>query len=624
MSKQYPFDDIIYAEDWKIENKLGKRIVIIGNKEFTYNHPFAIHAKLYRESKNSEEKYLHIKAMHDYAWPHLIPTWNYWDERRLQAHCNGHNYITYAGGASTGKSHMAARIAILFWLAAPNKRTVIVASTTLESATTRIWGYITRLLSELAIQYPYRYFRGNCPKVLYDKNDPIHGMYAVAAGRGTDEQTISNWIGKHPKEAIMVVLDEATDLNPAILKSLPNLEAGGVEFSCIAIGNSASKFDLHGALSTPLATWNSVDPYKDNKWDTTQKNGICLFFSCYESPAIHEGDPIKKALLERFFVTQEQIEEKEKLYGKESDSFWRMVIGFWKLDSTEETVISKLFIDDFRVFEKAEWAGVDKLKVIAGLDPAFSTGGDQCILRLAILGQDVTGKIILDFRGNELLFKIPITAHSKDSADIQIAKKVISILKDYGVRLADLAIDANGQGRALGEVIRLQAGALDVPIKIYCTKSGQLAVKSFDVTIKNPYELWFCFRDFIQNKQIRGLDNITIYQLTTRQVHYKNGKASLEQKKDYKNRMGAIMPSLARSPDEADAAALCLQVAIINYGFHAGQMVRKKEDKAFEYDKFSTYQALLKPERETKAVSRMGGIEASFTGDLADIKFPFS
>jgi hypothetical protein len=48
-------------------------------------------------------------------------------------------------------------------------------------------------------------------------------------------------------------------------------------------------------------------------------------------------------------------------------------------------------------------------------------------------------------------------------------------------------------------------------------------------------------------------------------------RQEIESKLDFKKRMAAIMPSLAHSPDEADACTLALQSAIINYGFHPGQ-----------------------------------------------------
>lgn len=616
MGQVVKIEDLIKREGWEIQG--GKILCEAG--EFPITHPVNIHLRMYRDLKNPDAKYRAMKAAHDYMWPNPL-TWNYWTERRFREHCAGWNYITYAGGASSAKSHDAAKIVDLYYLASPKDRTVIVASTTLEALHSRIWGYIITLLNSSEIKIPLHYLRSSPPKLLFNKQDTIHGMFAAAAKKGDDATAISNWIGKHPKRGMLLVLDESPDLPLAITGAFPNLEAGLDEFQCMAIGNSLSKYDLHGVLSTPKAGWNSVDPMKDIKWLTTQKNGICLYFNAYESPRIHEPDPVKKKAL-RFLIDEKEIEEKSKIYGKDSDSFWRFVLGFWRVSSSDNIVISKEFIDEFDVFKTAEWSGIRELNFCAGLDPAFSTGGDQCVLRLGLLGMDVTGKIVLDFKGNSLLFKIKIIAQSEKSAELQIADQVIEILNNYNIPMQHLCMDANGQGRALGEVLKLRAKALRSPWKIYSTGVGDKTQKSFDVLIKSSYEMWTSFRGFIQYKQIMGMDEVTVYQLTSRlvEINKKNFKPQLENKASYKARMKGIMPSLARSPDEADAAALCLQSAILNFGFREGE-VFPLENYNDEADiKYWTHQKELAMKQEDHGPMVL---EANFAGRIEDLKGPF-
>jgi len=181
-------------------------------------------------------------------WPDAL--WHKWTEDRFRAHCEGYKFISYAGGASTSKSFDAAKLALLFWLADPRGRSVVVASTTLESLTGRIWGYITSFISQSTLPVQYTYYSSKPPKILYERTDTIHGMFAVAAKRGDDETAIKDWIGRHPKNALLVILDEATDMPPAILGAVANLETAPW-FQLMAIGNSNSKFDFHGAVSTP-------------------------------------------------------------------------------------------------------------------------------------------------------------------------------------------------------------------------------------------------------------------------------------------------------------------------------------------------------------------------------------
>jgi hypothetical protein len=591
--------ELIKQEGWKIEKSQdGTLLVEAEGITYPFCHPVSIHLKRYREESNKDLKYRHMKAAHDYLWPDTI--WHYWTERRFQTHCEGWKFITWAGGAATGKSFDAAKIACEFWLADPRNRAVIVASSSLESLNARIWGYCTRFMHDMKVPLHFNYRRGAPPKILYDPKDTIHGMFAVAAKRGDDDAAISNWIGRHPNKGLLLVLDEGTELPMAILNALPNLEAGQDTFQCIVIGNSLSQFDLHGSLSTPRHGWKTIDPSIHNKWETTQKKGLCLFFSCYESPAVLETDPEKKKKLSKFLITKEEIDSKIKVYGAKSDSFFRFVLGFWRSEGTDDTVLSRVFIDEFHVRQKAEWSALHEISMVAGLDPAFSTGGDACVLRLGILGVDINGNMLLDFRGDELLFKLRIIAQSEVSIETQIANQVIAILASYKCQIGNMAVDATGQGRALAEVIRLQAKSMKAPLKIWSTKIGAMQKNSFDVVVKSTLELWTDVRDFIQTDQIRGLDDTSINQFASRLIELKGAKQVLESKASFKKRMGAIMPSLAHSPDEADSVALALQAAKICFGFTPGATYEAKAKESFQMEKwYAQVHAQMVEEKES-------------------------
>lgn len=607
-------DDLIKKEGWKVVGVTPNQKIIAYGYEFPYTHPFRINAKLYREQKNPDRRYLHMKAMHDYLWPDT--TWHYWTERRFKAHCEGWNYISYAGGASCSKSYDAAKIALLFWLGNPKHRAVVVASTTLDSLNTRIFGYLLKHLNSSVLKIPHNYLSSSPPKILISKTDKIHGIFAVSAKKGDDDNSIKDIIGRHPDEGIMLILDEGTDMPPALTKALPNLEQGVEIFQAMVIGNSSDKFDLHGALSTPKNGWDSIDYMRDNRWLTTQKNGICLYFNPYESPAIFEKDPKRKEKLSKFLITKEQIEDKKKVLGENTSAFFRFVLGFWNTKGSDDTVISQKFLEEFNVDIKTEWAGEYPIKIVAGLDPAFSAGGDSCILRLGKLGVDIGGNVVLDYEKEKLLFKIPLMPMVNKSAELQIADRVLEILGQYGVALRDLCIDANGAGRGLGEVIKLRANSVWSPIRIYSTRhtGGVSKSTSFDVHIKSPYDLWFDVKPYMQKRQIRGLDSITIAQLSSRKVIFKAGKPTLETKVDYRNRMGAIMPSLARSPDEADASMLCLQAAILNHGFIPGQVKETVRLNDWVDNKYWTHKEELKVVEQQHVEIGQG-----FSGQLEDI-----
>lgn len=622
-------DKLILDEGWSIVvSKEGLLKIKAYGELFPYTHPLSVHLKLYKNLTNPERKYFHMKKAHDYLWPDTI--WHYWTERRFREHCNGYNYIVHAGAAATAKSMDAAKLALLFWLANPTKRTVIVASTTMGDLQSRIWGYVLTLIRKSKIPLKVHYTKSPNPILTWrgsgggggPKNvqDTIHGMFAIPAKKGEGDKAIAGWIGRHPEDALFMVLDEATDMPLSLLNALPNLEAKADKFFLLAIGNSLDIYDLHGTLATPKAGWDSIDPFKDIKWETTQRNGICLLFNAYESPAIHEPDPKIRAACSEFLITQEQLELKEKEMGKESNQFFRFVLGFWKKSGGGDVVIDPDWIKRFGVEEKAEWAGVYPLNMCAGLDPAFTSGGDNCILRLAILGVDTRGKVVLDFKGSKLLFNIPINATINKSADLQITDAVIDILRAHNCPIHHLCIDMSGAGRGLAETIRLRSNSLHPPKKFYSHRNATTAasVKTNDfITISN-YELWFSFRSFIENGQIRGLDAETIFQLTHRLVIVDEAtkKPKLEGKLKYKQRIGNILKFMGRSPDEADAASYTLQSAIHIHGFNPG--AERSLENSFYLEKIRAMQLQEQQESRGRIVER-ALLVPNFTADITSL-----
>lgn len=581
----YNLADLIRQEGWEIKkDERGAKVLAYG-EEFPLTHPCQIHLKRYREEIVPNLKLFHMKAAHDYLWPQDIKSWHSWTQDRFESHCEGFNFISWAGCASSAKSYDAAKIALLFWLANPRKRAVLVASTTLLSMGRRVWGYTTKLLNKMEVKLPFQYLGGNAPQILYpyksggDARDTLHGIMAAAAKQGSDEAAIANFIGTHPEEAMMLILDEATELPVSILGSIANLKSTEKPFQLIAIGNSSQRHDLHGSLSTPRDGWDSIDPYRDTKWLTTYNNGVCLFFNGYNSPAIHEIDPVKKKVLGGFLATEKSMREGEDTFGKDSLKFWRFYLGFWLPSTIAPVVMTEPFMKEFKAEERAHWLGIEPLRVIAGLDVAFSTGGDKCLLQLGYLGQTVNGDIVLDFRDRSLLFHIGISPTLTRSGrpvtgEIQIAEQVEAKLREFGCPLWHLAIDATGQGRAVGGTLQLQMKESRGPLKIYTTRMGGESKDSFDVILKTRHELWFDLRRFVETGSIKGVNSVAQAQFTSRLIiqNPKTQKQELETKKEFKARMGAQNPMLAHSPDEADVCTLALQSAIINYGFYPGEM----------------------------------------------------
>lgn len=479
----------------------------------------------------------------------------------------------------THNTQTAAYIGSLFWLALPHKRAVIVTSTTLESLKSRIYGYIMRALKESTLNFPY-ILRSSPPPAIYPPDpDFVHGIFGVAAKLGDEENTIKEIIGRHPKDALLIILDEAPHMPPAIMNSFPNLKKGLADrFQCIAIGNPDSVGDLHGILSTPLNGWDSIDPKKDYSWRTTQPGGICLYFNPYDSPAIHETNSLKKTALSKFLFTEEQLRHAQNTEGVDSESFWRFTMGFWRSRSVDATVMSEVLLSEYNPQSPVEFSPNFALVPFGGLDPSFTSTGDKCILRLGLLGHSTTGNMVLDFRNTSLLFQLTLRSGINKSAETQIAEQVVDILRSYNMPLHHLAIDTTGMGRGLAEVIHMYYGSSAMPpMRIHFLgterKKPKALLSQFDVRTMSGLEMWETLREFILHKQIYGLDKLAYTQLHTRKIITKSNMRMLEKKSEYKYRMAALKSGLASSPDEADAAGLVVQAAIINYGFHVDQKV---------------------------------------------------
>ena len=487
----------------------------------------------------------------------------------------------------THNSHDAALIAILFWLANPKERTVLVASTSLSDLQNCIWGYIQKFYTmeyNKNITLPGRlYTSQNNPKILYDKQDTIHGIFAVPLKPGKDSKPSSNLIGRHPKDGFLAIIDEGTDVNPGFLDAKDNWEQGVNSFQLMVIGNSNSKFDPHGLLSKPIGGWHTVNPDTDTEWET--KQGICLYFDCYQSPAILETNPDKKKKLGKFLFTEEKIEAAKVSRGENTPGFWRFVRGFWPEDDVIQSVLSLVICDKFHVEEKSIWDGTKSLIKIAGIDPAFHSDGDDCVFRWATLGiNDVTGKMTLDFGGKKNIHYIKINDRSDEPPEYQIMNACKKLCKELGIQERNVAVDTWGAGSGFGALIEKEwskdimhvessGRATDTQI------ASQSEERASDVYDRRVTELWFSMRELVLGDQLRGLDTVSIEQFCTRTYETKGRKYSIEQKKDYKLRLGKV-DNHYKSPDEADAATFIIDLARQAYGLRAERTLSESEKQS--------------------------------------------
>lgn len=634
-TQRLEYTRLAHIEGWDVtKNPVdGSDLIIADGREFPLLHPYQIHLRLYRDGIAPEGRLQHFIAVHNMLWPEHVQLHNYWQERIFTAHCERWKIIVLAGGSSCGKSQAAAKVALIFWLSNPTKNACLVASTTLDSLESRIWGYVIKLAETAALPIPIRIIQGKPQKLVYPKTiNKLHGMFATAIKQGVDTRVINNLIGRHPEKGLMLVLDEATDMPPAIVDSIPNLEEVAEMFQCFAIGNSSDKTDLHGALATPKHGWKSIDPETDFAWETLRPGGICLYFNPNDSPAIKDPDPVKRALIGKFLINQTRLNEKIRQYGTDSDSYYRFVLGFWRMTEATDTAMSTVFLEEHNVNSKVEWLGINPLYTVAGLDPAFKLRGKGCILRLAIWGQTTSGKLVLDYRDTELLFRLKTTHSTGVSVEQQVASQVCDILKQYHVPLRLLTVDSTGVGRVLPELIRHTYVTDDYALKLISagnkTSRRTIAVtESLDnVICLTPTDMWDVCKDFLLQDHIKGLDAVTQKQLTTRKMltDEKSGLTYLEPKHVYIVRMGAVDPKLAHSPDEADAAILALMTAVHRLGFIPGMRWAVPDNMKLDPYSLDKLTAFMQAKKDAAMIQDVEGnrafvrLEPNFSAPLED------
>jgi len=353
-------------------------------------------------------------------------------------------------------------------------------------------------------------------------------------------------------------------------------------------------------------------------------NGICLYFNPYDSPAIWEPNDEKRELLSRFLLTTAEIEEKKREYGEDSDSYYRFVLGWWRPTPIENIIVSEKFLQEHEVRRGAEWSGFYPLAVVGGLDPAYQIGGMGCLLRLGILGHTTSGLVVLDFRKEELVFRIDIKPKQAKSGELQLAEQVIEKLREYSCPLRNVFIDATGTGRALGELIRVVSGEEAGPWKMVSVrKSSGLNQKTDEdpwMVVGTPYDLWSKMQEFVQHKQIRNLDEKTIFQITNRLIIKEGKRSRLETKTEYKDRLATISPKSALHPDEADAAILALHAAIMSRGFSAGQRWEMPNADVVAWEKkLRTYQAGQARVESGQNGYRRAKLVPNFSGTLESV-----
>ena len=470
-------------------------------------------------------------------------------------------YVSIGGAANSGKSHTMAAWGILNWLAQPRDTLVLLTSTTLREARKRIWGSVISLLMVVeGAPIRIRDSIGNAAYITEGGNLlEWAGLSLIASENSKTREAVGKFIGIKQKKVILIG-DELSELSEAILQAgLSNLSKNPT-FQMIGMSNPSSRFDAFGVWSEPKDGWDSVDTHLDDKW-RTKWGGAYIRFDGERSPNVLAGESIYPWL-----PTTEKIDEDKALLGPESRGYMRMVKAvFFDTDETEG-IYSEAELTRSGAMKQVDWSGTPV--PIAGLDPAFTNGGDRCILYTGLVGYDTTGQYVCELK--EAIHLNDDATNKAVPRTYQIVRQVKEECVKRNILAENLALDSTGAGSPFADVLSAEFGeqilrvsfggkASDKRVSVNSKLIGQ------ELYVNRVSELWFVGKEFIRTKQLFGISNDLAQEITGRNYDMIKGatlRMKIESKPEFKSRFG-------KSPDLADAAFLCLDMARQRHGFVA-------------------------------------------------------
>ncbi len=477
-----------------------------------------------------------------------------WAERMIKEAIN-HKYLAIGGSASSGKSHTMAAWGVVNWLSRPRDTLVLMTSTTLREARKRIWGSVISLLSVIEDVAPIK-IRDSIGNAAYvDENGILFekaGLSLIAAEKSKTREAIGKFIGIKQKRVILIG-DELSELSEAILNAgLSNLSKNP-SFQMIGMSNPNSRFDAFGVWSEPKYGWDSVDTQTDDEWKT-KWDGRYIRLDGERSPNILLGENKYPWL-----PTQQKIDEDKALLGAESRGYMRMVRAIF-FDSDETTgIYTEAELSASGALKKGvEWG--QKPTVVAGIDPAFTNGGDRTIMYTAYVGYNKAGQYVIEF--GEAIHMNDDATNKAVPRTYQIVHKIMEHCKRLNIAPANVAVDSTGAGAPFCDVLAGEWSPHFLRVSFGGKPSDKRVSMNSSLTGEELYtnrvsELWFVGKELMRTHQLMGISSDLAQEMCARNyelIKSSSLKVKIESKGDFKSRFG-------RSPDLADAAFLALDCA---------------------------------------------------------------
>lgn len=480
--------------------------------------------------------------------------------------CINNKYLAIGGAASSGKSHTLAGYGIVSWLAAPRDTLVLMTSTTLREARKRVWGSVISLLSVIdGAPINIRDSIGSANYV--DENGQTFdraGLSLIAAEKSRTREAIGKFIGLKQKHVILIG-DELGELSPAIKQAaLANLSKNP-RFEFKGASNPCSRFDAFGDWSTPKDGWDSITPEVDDEW-VTKWGGKYIRLDGERSPNVLAGHTVYP-----FLPTTEKIEEDKALLGENSRAYYRMVRAVFFDSDEAEGIYGESEMIKAGAMNRMEFSGPTTL--IAGVDPAFTNGGDRTVMYTATVGNFTNGQYGIQFQ--DCIMLNDDTTNRAVPRTYQIVHQIRDNCLRLGIKPENVAIDSTGAGSPFCDVLAGEWSDQFLRVQFGGKASDRRVSMNSQLTGEELYtnrvsELWFVGKEFLRTHQMSGVgDDLAKEMCSRRYEMVKSGtlRVRVETKAELKQRAG-------QSPDVADAAFVALDLARQRHGLVAVDAIK--------------------------------------------------
>lgn len=475
------------------------------------------------------------------------------------------------GCASCGKSNDYGLLMLLDWITDPFDTVVRLGSTDKQSLKSRSWNAVITYLAalkrnKLGLAVPGKFSKSGYA-VLNDGDDDSPesvgekaGIVGVAVNDSEDSGKLQ---GAHAKY-VRLVIDELATIthHDNIRKAMQNLRVGALDFRFFALANPASWEDESCQYCIPEGGIPSVG-VDTGLWTSTR--GFL----------VRHHDGLKCVTVERpetakdypFLLTREVVAQNLADCDGNEDApmYWQMVRGFPVPSLTGvPVVLDPKVAEQQRVSERVE-AGVSSVvATCAGIDPAWSEGGDGAVRARCYVRIDPFGRAYLDFTDG--LQRLQIRATDPRPPVQQMRDQTIQLMRrPLEAPFRNTAVDASAN-QGLADDLVIYAGADCLAVN-NSERASELPMRAHDprpakdTVYDRGTEAWCTLAEFCRAGMVKGLPAEALRALTTRRFMTRAKAGSsvqyplrLERKEDFKRRF-------KKSPDEADACALAALAA---------------------------------------------------------------